>query len=88
MRPGHELTAQPNLEGSLKNLQGSLESAIANGIKGIGLPAGRPIWLVRLTKRLPRYREFLLSAAASVAVAVLCLAGCYLFLSQLAAHGW
>ncbi len=88
MRPGHELTAQSSLEGSLKNLQGSFESAIVSGIKGIGLPSGRPVWPARLTERLPRYREFLLSAAASVAVALLCLAACYLFLSQLAAHGW
>jgi hypothetical protein len=77
MKPGHELTAQP-----------SLESAIVNGIKGIGVPAARAVWPARLVKRLPRYRDFLLSAAASVAVAVVCLAGCYLFLSQLAAHGW
>lgn len=88
MRPGHELAAPSSLEGSLKNLQGSLERAIVSGIKGIGLPAGRQVWPARLAKRLPRYRDFLLSAAASVAVALLCLAVCYLFLSQLAAHGW
>lgn len=77
MKPGHELTAPP-----------SLESAIISGIKRIGPAAGRPVWPVRLTNRLPGRRDFLLSAAASVVVALLCLAGCYLFLSQLAAHGW
>ena len=77
MKAGHEMTAQPSLEG-----------AIANGIKRIGLSADRPVWSARLAGRLPRRRDFLLSAVASVTVAVLCLAGCYLFLSQLAAHGW
>jgi hypothetical protein len=77
MKAGHELTAQP-----------SLERVIVNGIKRIGQTAGRPAWSTRLAGWLPRRRDFLLSAAASVIVALLCLASCYLFLSQLAAYGW
>jgi hypothetical protein len=77
MKTGHELTAQSDFD-----------VPIINELKRLTRKTDRAAWLTRLGNRLPSRHEFLHTAAVSFAVAALCLAGSYLFLSQLAAHGW
>lgn len=77
MKTGHELTAQSDFE-----------EAIVSELNRMVRATDRAAWTTLLGKWLPSRREVLLTAAASLAVAALCLAGSYLFLSQLAAHGW
>lgn len=77
MKRGQQLTAPPTGAGLLVNWSKRTDTIAAT-----------IAWKQRLLRRLPDHRELLLAMAVSLIIASLFLTGGYLFLVQLAEHGW